>query len=408
MPNSVTIENHSFTSSLKVLHVIPSVAPCRGGPSKAVIDMVCALRKAGINAEIATTNDNGADKLDIALGELIQHKGVPVRFFNRVSPPLDALREFGYSHQFARWLKHSIKEYDLVHVHAIFSFCSTKAMQLARKNNTPYVVRPIGQLEHWAMEQSQAKKLHYLELVEKQNLEHAGAVHFTASSEQRQALERFPTLRDVVIPLGLALPMEIRNAHTKMEQRWKLQIDVPTVLYLSRLHPKKGLELLLEGLSENLQIPFQLVIAGDGDADYVSSLKRLTETLGLADRTKFVGFVRSAEKSILLQGADLYALTSHSENFGIAVLEAMASGTAVLVSRQVALAEQVSKHNLGFVTELEPTDIQDKLELALTEIDQTREIGEHARDFVEQYYQWQRIARQLTKLYKKLLTSTPN
>jgi len=360
MPNSVTIENHSFTSSLRVLHVIPSVAPCRGGPSKAVIDIVCALRKAGINAEIATTNDDGADKLDVALGELVQHKGVPVRFFNRISPPLDALREFGYSHQFTRWLKHAIKEYDLVHIHAIFSFCSSKAMQLARKNNIPYVVRPIGQLEHWAMEQSQTKKMRYLELVEKDNLEQASAVHFTASSEQKQALERFPTLRDVVIPLGLALPMEIRNARTKMEQRWKLQI---------------------------------------------SSLEQLTDTLGLADRTKFVGFVRSAEKSILLQGADLYALTSHSENFGIAVLEAMASGTAVVVSRQVALAEQVSKHNLGFVTELEVADIQDKLELALTEIDQTREIGEHARDFVEQYYQWQRIARQLIKLYKKLLKS---
>lgn len=396
------IESHSQHSSLKVLHVIPSIAPCRGGPSKAVVDMVCALRKAGVNAEIATSNDDGPNKLDVQLGELIQHNGVPVRFFNRVSPPVTALREFIYSHQFERWLKKHIQDYDLIHVHAIFSFCSTKAMQLARKHDIPYIVRPIGQLEKWSLTQSPTKKARYLKLIEQQNLEAASRVHFTAKSEHEQALQLLPKLRGQVIPLGLDLPMESRNARTKMEKRWKLQTDVPTILYLSRLHPKKGLELLLAALSKLTHLPFQLLIAGDGDTSYVDSLKQYAKQLKLSERTKFVGFVQSAEKSQLLQGADLYALTSHSENFGIAVLEAMASGTAVIVSRQVALAEQVSKHNLGFVTELETEDIQQKLESALTEIDETRETGERARDFVEQHYQWSRIAQQLTKLYKEV------
>jgi len=405
MSNSFNIEESSYNSGLKVLHVIPSVAPCRGGPSKAVIDMVCALRKAGVNAEIATSNDDGESKLDVPLGELVKHNGAPIRFFNRVSPPVVALREFIYSYQFERWLKKNISDYDLVHVHAIFSFCSTKAMQLARRNNIPYIVRPIGQLERWSMAQSQAKKDRYLKLFEKQNLEQASAVHFTAISEQDQALKAIPNLPGKVIPLGLDLPMEIRNARTKMEKRWKLKADVPTILYLSRLHPKKGLELLLEALSELKDLSFQLLVAGDGDADYVESLKHKTKKLKLHERTKFVGFVRSAEKSQLLQGADIYALTSHSENFGIAVLEALASGTAVIVSRQVALAEQVSKHNLGFVTELDPLDIREKLEFALTEIDLTRETGDHARDFVEQHFQWSQIAQRLNNLYKNILFS---
>jgi len=206
MPSSNSGENSSYCNSLKVLHIIPSVAPCRGGPSKAVIEMVYALRKAGVNAEIATTNDDGRNKLDVELKRLIQHRGVPIRFFNRVSPPVKAMREFIYSNQFERWLKSNITNYDVIHIHAVFSFCSSRAMQLARRNNVPYIVRPIGQLEQWSLAQSPARKKYYLKLIERRNLEAASVVHFTAPSEQRQALQLLPNLPGKVIPLGLDLP----------------------------------------------------------------------------------------------------------------------------------------------------------------------------------------------------------
>jgi len=104
----------------------------------------------------------------------------------------------------------------------------------------------------------------------------------------------------------------------------------------------------------------------------------------------------------LLQGAELYALTSHSENFGIAVLEALANASPALISQQVALAEQVEKEQLGYVTELDVESIKDALSSALTNIEQLNQIGNKARRYIEQNYQWRAIAKQLLDIYKKL------
>jgi len=174
---------------LKVLHVIPSVASCRGGPSKAVIDMVSSLRKQEVDSEIATTNDNGRITLDISLNSLIVYQGVPVRFFARFSPPIHAVREFAYSISFSNWLSKNIDNYDVIHIHAIFSYCSTYAMSLARKKRIPYVVRPIGQLQKWSLAQSQTRKKWYLKYIERSNIESASMVQYTDDSELLESSE---------------------------------------------------------------------------------------------------------------------------------------------------------------------------------------------------------------------------
>ncbi|MBT8113966.1 MAG: glycosyltransferase, partial [Arenicella sp.] len=164
--------------------------------------MVAALNSIDVRAEIATTNDDGESELDVDFAELIDFNGAPSRFFKRYSSTLRPLREFQYAPGFNRWLKAHIDSYDLIHVHAIFSACSTYAMWLARKRGIPYIVRPIGQLENWALRQGAYKKRLYLRLIEKSNLQAASAIQFTSDSEAQQALSLVPEINSHVIPLG--------------------------------------------------------------------------------------------------------------------------------------------------------------------------------------------------------------
>lgn len=389
---------------MRILHVIPSVAPCRGGPSKAIIEMVCALNTIGVRCEIATTNDACTNKLDVNLSELTQYKGAPIRFFDRYSSSISAISEFQYSRSFVRWIKEHISDYDLIHVHAIFSFCSTYTMWLARQKEVPYVVRPIGQLEQWSLGQSATKKKLYLDLIEKQNLLNSSAVHFTALSESEQALSLLPNLKSILIPLGIDLPKIIPDASLALRKKWQLDSDIPIIVYLSRIHPKKGLELLFESLASLNGEPFKLIIAGDGDSDYIAQLKLKTQQLGLSKQIIWAGFTTGKDKDLLLQGADLFVLTSYSENFGIAVLEALASGTPALVTDGVALSHEIKLNNLGYVTTTSINSITKNLSHAINEIKgESNSTSQRCRKYVSDHYQWSMIATQLQRLYKSII-----
>lgn len=387
--------------SMRVLHIIPSVAPVRGGPSQAVVEMVAALNSSGMRAEIATTNDNGDIELDVKLQQLVDFDGAPTRFFKRFSPPLSALREFQYSGQFKRWLKHHINDYDLIHVHAIFSYCSSYAMWLARKRSIPYIVRPIGQLEAWALQQSGFNKQLYLKLVESANLHGAHAVHFTAESEARQALQLFPELKPLTVQLGVGTCPLIRDAGLKLRKRYQLDQNAPIICSVSRLHPKKGLDLLIRALA-SIESPWQLLIAGEGDKDYRQKLEKIIADSGSQAKIKLLGFVRGTEKHLLLQGSDLFALTSYSENFGIGVLEALAAGTPALVTEPVALSSQIKAHNLGFVAEMNSESIRATMLNAMRDIEDGEVSASAIREHVAHHYQWSAVANNLKQLYRSI------
>ena len=277
---------------------------------------------------------------------------------------------------------------------------SSYAMYLARKKNIPYIIRPIGQLEAWSLSQSKFRKQLYLKLIEKKNIVNANSIHFTAHSEQQQSLAALQnTFANQVIPLGINIAPEIEGARKKMLSRWSLNPNVINLLFLSRLHPKKGLERLLNALSKVQGPAFQLIIAGEGDDNYKKSLINLIKRLDLNEYCHLVGFVEGNDKQLLLQGSDLFILPSYSENFGIAALEAMASAMPVIISNEVALSTEVKKYNLGWVTDLNEEELRKSIEQALTSSQRYKEIGAAAKDFANKNFNWSTQANKLKKLY---------
>jgi glycosyltransferase involved in cell wall biosynthesis len=286
-------------------------------------------------------------------------------------------------------------------------------MYLARKRGIKYIIRPIGQLENWSLQQSRLRKLVFLRLFEQSNIEQAKGIHFTAQSEFEQARMALPRISNdrvsnreiMIIPLGINPPKVIDDARSKVVERYNLDPKNKILLFLSRVHPKKGLELLFGALSNLEQTNCHLIIAGDGDPNYVEELEATSKKLGITRQCQFIGYQDGKEKQELLQGSDLYLLTSHSENFGIAVLEALAAGTPVLISQGVALAELVSGKKLGYTCEIDIVSIQSQLKYCLDKENEHElaTLGQRSAQHIQEHYQWTTIAERLKSSYQNIL-----
>ncbi len=204
---------------MKILHVTPSVADVRGGVSQAVLEMIGALQVHNVNAQIATTNDNGLETLDVPLGYFSQYRHVPVQFFPRFSPNSAAVREYAVSREFTVWLWQNIQRYDVLHVHALFSYVPTVAMAIARLKKVPYVISPHGLLCQWSRQQSAAKKQVYLELAERGNLNHSSALLLNSSLEQEEIADLGLAPPMLTIPHGLHVPDQIPDARRQLRER---------------------------------------------------------------------------------------------------------------------------------------------------------------------------------------------
>lgn len=387
---------------MKVLHVIPSLSPGLGGPTQVALNLVRALRDSGVDAEIVTTNDNGAELLDVPFNRRVEYQQVPVWFLPRFSPPM---KEFIFSAALTRWLWQHVRDYNLLDNHYLFSYAPTCAGAIARWQNVPYTVRTMGQLTPWALAQSRLKKQLYALAIERRNLDQAAAIHCTSAAEAEDVRHFGTTAPIVTLPLGVTPPKEIPDAKQKLCQNYGISLETPIVLFLSRLHYKKRPDLLMKALGqiEAQHQTFHLILAGSGEANYVKELKILAAVLGLTDRTSFVGFVAGEEKDLLLQGSDLFVLPSFSENFGVAVAEALAAGLPVIVTPGVQVSSEIAEAEGGLVVDGNVTALQQAISQLLAHPALRSQLGDRGKLFAQQRYSWSEISKNLVEIYQGII-----
>jgi glycosyltransferase involved in cell wall biosynthesis len=387
---------------MKVLHVIPSVAPRYGGPSQAIVEMCRALIDEGVEVVIATTNADGERRLEVELGTLTSYQDLPTIFFSR-----QFTEAFKYSYGLASWLNRNVNSFDVAHIHAIFSHSSITAARACIRRNIPYVVQPHGSLDPWSLKQRRCAKAFLWRAGVKRMLCGAAAVDYTLEQEKRLAENSLGINSGVVVPLGVTQQnaagesLNFRATVPSLEHS-------PYVLLLSRIHRKKNIEALLDAFSRVTALTcnqhWKLVIAGDGDARYVGSLKRLAQR-SCGEKVIFTGWLEGAEKAAALKDAALFALPSHQENFGLSVAEAMVWGVPVLISTHVNLADEIASKRAGWVVDLEGGSLRQALGEAVSNEVERAQRGAAAKALARSRYSWPAVAKALVHLYRQVQLS---
>jgi glycosyltransferase involved in cell wall biosynthesis len=371
---------------MKVLHVIPSVCERSGGPAAAIVPMCRALRAEGIDVLLVATG-HGLTPISTDSGE---YKGVPARLF-----PVQLGASYKYSRPLASWLNANVRSFDLVHIHAVFNHAPVAAAKACRKFGVPYIVRPLGTLDPWSMRQRPARKRIFWSLAGKKMLQGSAAVHYTAAGEKTATEEYLGINHGKVIALGV----EVNGSSPvkKVAEHFPALKGHKYVLFLSRLDPKKNVEILIDAFKSVEDDAWRLVIAGDGPREYVSTLKQRT---GGSERIIFAGWVEGEQKEALLREAALFVLPSRHENFGLSVMEAMARGVPVVVSPHVNLAREIEAADAGWVVNRD--EFGAGLAAVLADETELARRGKAAHQF-SLAYSWQRTAKELAELYRQIV-----
>ena len=378
---------------MRVLHIIPSAAPVDGGPNVAVRAIARGLVRRGIDVTVATTNASGQRSLDVPVDTPVIDDGVVFRYFARSVPG-----SWKFSWPMTRWLWANAGGYDVVHVHALFSYATIPGCRAAARAPVPYILRPLGTLSNWSLGHRRWKKRPYYALLERPHLAGASAIHVTSEAEAEDVARLGYGERARVIPLGVDVgERPSRRAHADSGN------EPLRLLFLSRLHEKKNVPLLLRALATtNSSRRIELTVAGDGDPGYRDRLAALSDELGLRDIVSFTGHLDGVAKERAFAEADCFVLPSAHENFGLAVAEALAAGLPAIVTTNVALARDVHAVGAGLVTEPTETALASALRWAAEHPAALLEMGDRAWQHAYRELSWETTCVRLAALYDEL------
>jgi glycosyltransferase involved in cell wall biosynthesis len=374
---------------VNILHVTPSFHPAHiyGGPTRSVYELCCNLARAGCRVRVLTTDANGPNAvLDVDTTHEIDMTGFRVRYGHRI-------KDVSISPVLLRLLPEYIRWADVVHLTAVYSFPTIPTLLACRMLRKPVVWSPRGMLQRWQGTTRTTLKTIWERvcgLVAPPTL----VLHVTSEEEQRESVARLPDMKMAVIPNGIEIPHHIARVNGQKTLR---------LLFIGRLHPKKGIENLLEAfglLNGSLPMPVSLTIAGGGDRQYTKDIKERIKQLGLTERVQMTGAVSGKDKEQMFLNADVVIVPSHTENFAMVVAESLAYGIPVIASQGTPW-KRLSEEACGLWVDNRPESLAE----AIKQISQMplRDMGLKGRQWMQKEFTGEVVAKKMIDLYQQLL-----
>ena len=395
-PEHFSSKNES-ENKLQICHVVVSINENAGGSSVAVSSLAEALTTKGISSHIFTLNYPN-------IGEQLISSEVNLHSYDA-----DLIAQYlAAYHPGASYglQKLAATDLDLIHNHGLWLFPNLYARQSALNNSLPLITSPHGMLDSWSLRRSYWQKQLVWYLYERKNLTSANVFHATSREE-------YLSIRDLGFQQPIALipnGVYVENLDTKPSRDILINIfpelkEKKWLLFLSRIHPKKGLDNLLFAW-DNIATSFDewhLIIAGPDLIGYQAKLESIVTGLGLEQQVTFAGMLSGIIKQAALNNADLFVLPSYSENFGIVIAESLANAVPVVTTKNTPW-EDLLTYNCGWWIE----NNQQALTLALTEAmemspQQRKAMGLKGRNLVKQKYSWDFVAREMASVYQWML-----
>lgn len=382
---------------MKILHIISSTNPQGGGPIESITQLSAPLQEIGVTTEIACCDTPDAPW--ITTTDLMK--------IHALGP---AKGKYGYASQLVPWLRKNAHNFDAVIVNGIWQYHSFATWQALAGTNVPYFVYTHGMLDPWfkhAYPLKHLKKWLYWPWTDYKVLRDARAVLFTCEEERRLASQSFWLYKanEAVVKFGTATPP--RDSKHLRETFLSAFPDLHAkrlLLFLSRIHEKKGCDLLIEAFSRvaDLDASLELVMAGPDQTGWAIELQKLAERLGVADRITWTGMVRDDLKWGAFYASELFLLPSHQENFGIAVAESLGCGVPVLISNKVNIWREIETDGAGLVGDdnLEDTESNLRHWLSLNAL-QRAEMGRMARRSFMERFTVEQMANSLVETIKR-------
>jgi glycosyltransferase involved in cell wall biosynthesis len=387
---------------MQVLFLTPYIGSNYGGIPKAVEELAAAIGSLGIKLDLITTNANNSEKISVTLNKWIDKKYYRIRYF-----PCWHHHDFVVSLSLMNWLIQNIADYDIVHTNTIFAPIVSFVHWLCQLHHIPYIATPHGMLEPWALSYKAWKKRFYYNLIEQPALQKASAIQVIANVEAHN-VKSLGLEHIVTIPNGIHRPeFETLPIPEIFYQQFPVTRNKVLILFLGRIDPKKGLDLLAPAFAKvyNKFPQVHLVVAGPDNIGFMTTVQSYFQQVGCLDAITFTGMLTGKLKYASLAAAHLYIAPSYSEGFSMSVLEGMASGLPCVITTGCNFPEAATA-KAAYVVDINVDAIADALIQCLSHPQQAKAMGDRARDFIFQNYTWEKSAQKLLQVYESMEKGT--